>query len=110
MFRFDVYLANCRGTVYSVKHVKLNIYSKEFWQFGMDEVQFDMMAYLEYITEQTNKKVHVFGVSQGAAGIFAGLADPHKKRAFKMASMIEKFHAFAPVMFTVSSKQFLTLP
>lgn len=69
----------------------------------MDEVQYDMMQYLKYITKETNKKVHVFGHSQGAAGILVGLADPNKKHAYKLASMIEKVHAFAPVMFVVSN-------
>lgn len=69
-----------------------------------------MRAYLEHIVEKTGKKVHVMGLSQGASGIFAGLADPNKKLALKLSSMIEKFHAFAPVIFTVNLISLELLP
>jgi len=65
-----------------------------------------MIAYLEYITQETNKKVHVMALSLGATGVLAGLADPNIKRANYLNSMIAKFYAFAPVIFTVSP-QFL---
>ena len=96
-----MYLANCRGTVYSLKHTKLDVYEKDFWRFGMDEIQHDMRSYLNYIVQETGQKVHVIALSQGAAGIIAGLADPNAKLAKKLADKIEKFHCLAPVIYTV---------
>jgi len=82
--------------------VELNIYEKEFWRFGIDEIQYDLMAYLEHITSVTGKKVHVMALSLGATGIIAGLADPDQKHAKRLDSMIERLYLFAPVLFTVS--------
>ena len=67
----------------------------------MDEIKYDLKEYLKVITKATNKKVHVMGLSQGSSGIFTALADTDEISATKIANMIEKVYAFAPVIYTV---------
>lgn len=46
---YDVFLANSRGTVYSLEHENLDIKSEEFWDFSFSDMKYDHLANLEYI-------------------------------------------------------------
>jgi len=65
---YDVWMGNTRGNTYSRAHVSLNPDSKlnhKFWEYDFEEMgQYDIPAYLEYITALTgHSKVSYIGHS-----------------------------------------------
>lgn len=105
----DVYLANGRGSAYSLGHDVHNIDSYEYWDFSFQELAWDYEANLTYIFEKTGKKVHTFGHSQGGTALLAGLSDPKKELADSMSEKIEMVHALAPVVLIVRINLFTDL-
>lgn len=98
----DVYLANNRGTVYSLTHERWSVKDKEFWDFSFQDMALDQKANLQMISERTNgKKVHYFGHSQGSVQMIAGLSDENREIANTLHEKIEMFHALAPVVYMV---------
>ncbi|CAN1783928.1 Triacylglycerol lipase 2 [Linum perenne] len=63
---YDVWIANGRGTKYSSGHVSYAPDDKAYWNWSWDEmVAFDLPAMVDYVNNQTNRKVHYVGHSQG---------------------------------------------
>ncbi|CAG2176786.1 unnamed protein product [Oppiella nova] len=53
---YDVWLANMRGTLYSLNHMKYNIKDPRYWKFSIDEiVDYDLPAIISYIQLKTEK-------------------------------------------------------
>jgi pimeloyl-ACP methyl ester carboxylesterase len=95
---YDVWLGNSRGNTYSRAHVSLNPDSKlnhKFWEFDFEEMgQYDIPAYLEYITALTgNEKVSYIGHSQGTTQMFYGASE----LADYYSSRLNLFVALGPV-------------
>lgn len=100
----DVYIANNRGTVYSLKHETHDTSDRKFWDYSFQDLVLDQKANLKFINERTGgKKTHFFGHSQGAVQMFAGLADDDRELAETLSEKIQMFHALAPVIYTVRS-------
>jgi len=91
---FDVWLANCRGTINSRLHKVLNPNSAEYWNWSWDEMaEFDLPAFIDYILKTTNKShINYSGHSLGGALPFALLAT---KPEYK--SKIGAIFALAPM-------------
>ncbi|XP_057441706.1 triacylglycerol lipase 2-like isoform X1 [Lotus japonicus] len=63
---FDVWLANTRGTKYSLRHTWLPSNSPDYWNWSWDElVAYDLPATFQYVHDQTGQKLHYIGHSQG---------------------------------------------
>ncbi|KAJ3226961.1 hypothetical protein HK099_003753 [Clydaea vesicula] len=75
---FDVWLGNCRGNKYSLKHKSFDINDKnsDFWDFGIDEIiNYDIPSTVEYILTKTKlKKLCYCGYSQGAMSMISALS------------------------------------
>ena len=73
---FDVWMASNRGTKYCQQHERLDINTKEYWDFSWVEMgKYDDVSNIKYVKEQTNApKVSYIGVSQGTVQMFYGLA------------------------------------
>lgn len=63
---FDIWLADDRGTEYCQGHETLDVSQPEYWSWSWAEMGiYDDVAYVEYIKNETGKKVSYLGVSQG---------------------------------------------
>lgn len=69
---YDVWLGNCRGSVYSVNHTKLKPFGslkhqRLFWKYSLHEIGFfDLPASIDYVLEHTGQtNLHYIGHSQG---------------------------------------------
>ena len=75
---YDVWLANSRGTKYSLGHTKFD-YGKDsaYWDFSFAEMgKYDLPAIVEYILDNTDKsKLTYMGHSQGSTQILYSLAE-----------------------------------
>jgi len=91
---YDVWLGNVRGNSYSKKHVTLDVKSKKFWDYSVDEhSKLDLPAMISYILQHTNNtQLYYAGYSQGSMMAFAGLSENTQ-----LQSKIKKFFALAPV-------------
>ena len=97
---YDLWFMNSRGNKYSCYHKNLDNLSDEFWDFSFqDMAEYDLKAVLEYVFEETKQKVTVLGHSQGTSQVFAGLS-----RNLVLQSKVEKFIAFAPIVYLVGLK------
>ncbi|XXG50267.1 hypothetical protein AAC387_Pa02g4311 [Persea americana] len=64
---FDVWIANARGTRWSLKHQSLNRTEPAYWAWSLDElVQFELPAIVGFVHNQTRQKMHFVGNSLGA--------------------------------------------
>jgi lysosomal acid lipase/cholesteryl ester hydrolase len=73
---YDVWLANARGSKYSLKHTLLSSNDSKYWEFSMDDYACkDVPAVVDHILDVTGSKhVSYIGFSQGSAQIFAALS------------------------------------
>ncbi|KAL3265247.1 hypothetical protein HHI36_009461 [Cryptolaemus montrouzieri] len=66
---YDVWLANCRGTVFSNKHVIFNCNKdrRKYWDFSWHEIgYYDIPAFIDCVLEKTHfSKIFYIGHSQG---------------------------------------------
>ncbi|XP_044594619.1 lipase 1-like isoform X2 [Cotesia glomerata] len=68
---YDVWLANSRGSSYSMSHVNLTTDDFEFWDFSYNEMGiYDLPAMIDYITSIVNDKIIIIGHSQGTMQSF----------------------------------------
>ncbi|KXJ70265.1 hypothetical protein RP20_CCG024249 [Aedes albopictus] len=70
---FDVWLPNCRGNTFSLKHTKLDVRSEKYWDFSFHEVGlYDLSALFDYVLRLTGfSKLHYVGHSQGTTSFLA---------------------------------------
>ena len=73
---YDVWIGNNRGNKYSSKHASLQRGTKEFWNFGIDELAlYDVPAMCSYIKKITTlPSITYVGFSQGTAQCYAALS------------------------------------
>lgn len=97
----DVWLANTRGTVYSMNHTTINPFGtskerKTFWSFSFHEMGiYDLPAIIDYVLLQTKvSKLHFIGHSQGTAAFFVMASEKPEYN-----EKIEIMHALAPIAF-----------
>lgn len=98
---YDLWIGNSRGTVNSLEHETLNPNSQEYWNFTFHEMGvYDMPANLDYIINQTGSpKIFYVGHSQGTQQFW--IANMYHD---DIGEKIEKFVAFAPVMYETNMK------
>ncbi|XP_045214805.2 lysosomal acid lipase/cholesteryl ester hydrolase-like [Mercenaria mercenaria] len=84
---FDVWLGNCRGNTYGLRHEKLNPDQKEFWEFSWDEMaKYDLPATVNKMLAITGaEQVYFVGHSQGGGVGYAAMStDPDFAKKIKM--------------------------
>ncbi|XP_010688923.1 triacylglycerol lipase 2 isoform X1 [Beta vulgaris subsp. vulgaris] len=64
---FDVWIANSRGTTYSLGHITLSSNDSAYWDWSWDELMaYDLLAIVQYVYDQSGEqKLHYVGHSQG---------------------------------------------
>ncbi|KAL6954895.1 sterol esterase [Sarracenia purpurea var. burkii] len=63
---FDVWMASTRGTHFSRRHVSLDPSYLKFWDWSWDDLAaYDLPAVVDFVFNQTGKKVNYVGHSQG---------------------------------------------
>ena len=74
---FDVWIGNNRGTYFGRRHQTLNPdKDNSFWEFTfVDFARYDVKGQIEYVRNQTGKKVGYVGHSQGTIQMFAALSE-----------------------------------
>ena len=76
----------------SKSHVRLEPSSPEFWNWSFEEMaEFDLPAVLEYIKNQTRKKIHYVGHSQGGMIGIVALQNPKVSHLIRKADFLGKF-------------------
>ncbi|KAL6136973.1 hypothetical protein ACLB2K_062268 [Fragaria x ananassa] len=72
---YEVWIANTRGTQYSLGHTSLTPDDPAFWEWSWDElVAYDLPATYQYVYNQAGQKIHYVGHSLGtliALGAFS---------------------------------------
>lgn len=93
---FDVWLANSRGNIYSLKHNTYTSKQNDFWKFSFDEMAaYDLPAVVDYILKKTSQKsLYYVGHSQGAT---IGLEAFSENK--QLAKKIRFFGALAPTVY-----------
>lgn len=101
---YDLWIGNNRGTVNSLEHETLTSDDKAFWNFTFHEMGvYDLPANLDYVLNQTSSpKIFYLGHSQGTMQFW--IANMYHE---DIGSKIEKFVAFAPVMYETHSSSLI---
>ena len=101
---FDVWMANNRGSWFSMEHESLDPKQKEFWAFSLDQMaKFDLPANLALISKITGfSKIEFIGHSLGNTQMFAALSDPTIRPL--VAPYIDRFTALAPAIYFRQNK------
>lgn len=85
---FDIWLGDDRGTEYCQEHVSLTKWDPEFWAWSWSEMGvYDNVAYLEFIKNETGKKVSYLGVSQATNVLFYALSRMEDRLVESLASV-----------------------
>ena len=97
----DVWLANTRGNVHSLKHVTLSVSDVEFWNFSLDElIAHDLPSLIDYVLKITNhSRLSLVGFSQGTSQVFGLLSSRPEYN-----SRIDHFFALGPVTRLTNAK------
>ncbi|KAG5677584.1 hypothetical protein PVAND_007333 [Polypedilum vanderplanki] len=93
---YHVFMGNCRGSKFSMKHKSLDPLSREFWRFSFDEIGLlDLPAIINYVLFLSEKKsLFYVGHNQGATALLV-LLSSHPKFNEK----IIQAHFLAPIAF-----------
>ncbi|CAG2103427.1 unnamed protein product [Medioppia subpectinata] len=96
-FGYDVWLGNCRSSVYSMGHTFLNYKTdSRYWMFSIDQIGLDdIPAMIQYVRDNTGQsKIGYIGHSLGCTGMFMLLsARP------QFADVLTDYIALAPAVF-----------
>lgn len=95
--RYDVWLGNIRGNLFSRNHVELEPTSGEFWNFTIDHiVEHDLPAMIDYVRESTgHSTVGYVGHSQANLMLFSLMSVQER-----FNRQVKPFIALAPTVFT----------
>ncbi|KAI3975344.1 hypothetical protein MKX01_027465 [Papaver californicum] len=79
---YDVWVGNTRGTRNSRGHDKFDANTNPlYWDFSWDEMaQYDLPAYINYVSRQTKKKINYIGHSQGTIMALASFSQGRKNK------------------------------
>jgi pimeloyl-ACP methyl ester carboxylesterase len=93
---YHVFLANCRGSKFAMKHKALDPLSREFWRFSFDEIGLlDLPAIINYALFLTERKsLFYIGHNQGASALLALLSSRPR-----FNEKIIQAHFLAPIAF-----------
>ena len=99
---YDVYLGNCRCSVFSVDHATMKPWHPDYWVQSFQTMKYDIMANINEIYERVGERIIYAGISQGAITWIGAMADPERDVADEIADKLERTVLFAPVGYTVS--------
>ncbi|XXG50256.1 hypothetical protein AAC387_Pa02g4301 [Persea americana] len=85
---FDVWIANARGTRWSLKHQSLNRTERAYWAWSLDElVEYELPAIVGFVHNQTGQKLHFVGNSLGALVALASFSEGKLVDMLKSAAL-----------------------
>ncbi|XP_020109283.1 triacylglycerol lipase 2-like [Ananas comosus] len=92
---YDVWIANSRGTKYSLRHMFLSPSNSAYWEWSWDQlVAYDLPAVVEYVYNQTrNQKIHYIGHSLGTLMALASFCE------HRLLDMIRSAALLCPIAF-----------
>ncbi|XP_021890150.1 triacylglycerol lipase 2-like [Carica papaya] len=86
---FDVWLANTRGTKYSLRHTSLTPEDPAFWDWSWDElVAYDLPSTFQYVHDQTGQKLHYVGHSLGTLIALAAFSKDQLVSMLRSAALL----------------------
>ncbi|XP_055959560.1 triacylglycerol lipase 2-like [Mercurialis annua] len=86
---FDVWIANTRGTKYSLGHTSLSPNDAAYWGWSWDElVSYDLPATFEYVNGQTGQKLHYVGHSLGTLIALAAFSKSQQLNMLRSAALL----------------------
>ncbi|GAV62433.1 Abhydro_lipase domain-containing protein [Cephalotus follicularis] len=89
---YDVWIANSRGTQYSLGHTSLDSGYQAYWNWSWDELAaYDIPAEVEYVHNTTGQKLHYVGHSLGTLIALAPVSQD------KLVNMLRSTALLAPI-------------
>ncbi|KAJ0983743.1 hypothetical protein J5N97_002099 [Dioscorea zingiberensis] len=87
---YDVWIANSRGTIYSLGHTSLSAADPEYWNWSWDELTaYDLPATFEYVYNQTGQQqLHYVGHSLGTLIALTALCQGNLLNMLKSAALL----------------------
>lgn len=86
---YDVWIANSRGTQYSLGHTTLSSSDPAYWDWSWDElVAYDLPAIVLYVYHQSGQMLHYVGHSQGTLIALAAFSQRQLVDKVKSAGLL----------------------
>ncbi|KAM3364088.1 triacylglycerol lipase 2 [Capsicum galapagoense] len=86
---FDVWIANTRGTRYSLRHLNLDPKDPDYWNWSWDDlVVHDLPTVVNLVYKQTGQKIHFVGHSLGTLIALASLSEGRQPDKIKSAALL----------------------
>ncbi|KAM0952448.1 putative triacylglycerol lipase [Dioscorea sansibarensis] len=87
---YDVWIANSRGTIYSLGHTSLSAADPEYWNWSWDELTaYDLPATFEYVYNQTGQQqLHYVGHSLGTLIAMTSFCQGNLVNMLKSAALL----------------------
>ncbi|KAJ8646134.1 hypothetical protein MRB53_007882 [Persea americana] len=86
---FDVWIANTRGTRWSIKHQSLDRNNPAYWAWSWDElVEYELPAIVGFVYRQTGQKMHYVGHSLGTLIALASFSEGRLVDMLKSAALL----------------------
>ncbi|XP_020573711.1 triacylglycerol lipase 2-like [Phalaenopsis equestris] len=87
---YDVWIANGRGTVYSLGHTSLSSSDSAYWDWSWDELAaYDLPATVDYVYQHSGQqKVHYVGHSQGTLTVLTSLSEQNLTSSLRSAALL----------------------
>ncbi|XP_031262218.1 triacylglycerol lipase 2-like [Pistacia vera] len=86
---YDVWLANTRGTKYSLGHVSLSPNDSAYWLWSWDELAaYDLPATFQHVHDQTGQKLHYVGHSLGTLIALASFSKNQLVNMLRSAALL----------------------
>ncbi|KAH0457676.1 hypothetical protein IEQ34_012991 [Dendrobium chrysotoxum] len=87
---YDVWIANGRGTVYSLGHTSLSSSDSAYWDWSWDELAaYDLPATIDYVYQQAgHQKIHYVGHSQGTLTVLASISEQNLVNRLRSAALL----------------------
>lgn len=86
---FDVWIANSRGTQYSLGHTTLSSNNPGYWDWSWDELAaYDLPAIVQYVYHLSGQKLHYVGHSQGTLIALAAFSQRRMSHMVRSAGLL----------------------